>query len=155
MRVIRDELWRHPGMPGMIVVTTNSTLRHHEGSLVMGRGAALEAVMRIPRIDVECGRAIAAFAFVYGHDKYGFLPVRIPTSEKVGFGIFQVKHFWGDPADLSLIEHAVLILVGYANMNPDINIRMNYPGIGNGKLQRAEVEPLLAPLPDNVTICCK
>lgn len=145
--IVREELWKHPGFPGMIVVTTNATIKKNN-ALVMGRGAALQARDRIVCIDQECGLAIhQASAF------YGFLVVRQPTEDRVGFGIFQVKDHFRDQADLELIEAAVLALSEYAVSHPDVAIRMNYPGIGCGGLLPAKVAPLLARLPDQVTIC--
>ena len=162
--IVREELWKHPGFPGMIVVTTNATIKSNNG-LVMGRGAAREARDRISCIDQECGLAIkAAINRSYQlRDKpapdqyvsvgYYFLEVRPPTEDKVGFGIFQVKVHYAEAAEVELIRRSAARLADYARQHPDTAIRMNYPGIGHGHLSRSEVEPLLADLPDNITIC--
>lgn len=146
-KIVREELWKHPGHPGMIIVTTNAIVKAN-GALVMGRGAARQARDRIPEIDLECGTAARQAAH-----RYGFHVVRPPTGGKVGFGIFQVKYHYKELANLELIELAVKKLTNYANEFPDVAIRMNYPGIGHGGLTRQEVEPLLLSLPDNITIC--
>lgn len=154
MKLLKEDLWRNPNPPTMIVVTTNGTLRM-DGSVVMGRGAALEATRRIPGIDLEAGKAIkhGRAPMRDGKYHYGFVVVREPKDGKCGFGIFQVKYFWGDSADLSLIEHSVLMLDTYAHIHDELSIRMNYPGIGNGRVERNLVEPLLEKLRDNVIIC--
>jgi len=60
MKIVKENLWKVPEAPGMIVVTTNGYLRS-DGSVVMGRGAAFEATKRIPGIDKEAGALIEKF----------------------------------------------------------------------------------------------
>ena len=100
--IVREELWLHPGHPGMLVVTTNSTISK-AGGLVMGRGAAKKAVERIQGIEKKCAKKVRTAA-----DPYGFLPVRLPRPEEkiAGFEIFQVKRHWKEQADLTLIKIA-------------------------------------------------
>ena len=144
--IVREELWiKTPGLT-TYVVTTNASVKTN-GELVMGRGAAAQAVARLPRIAKQCGDHID-----HGMT-YGFLMIHAPSYSHPGFGIFQVKKYWMDDADLGLIAIATSDLLQYAKANPLVNIRMNYPGIGNGKLSRANVEPLLTDLADYVTIC--
>ncbi len=143
MKIVREDLWKPCDF---WIVTTNSTLRS-DLSLVMGRGSALEATKRWPGIDRECGKAIADhFA---RNVVYGFLVVR------PNFGIFQVKKFWGDMAELGIIKISVEFLANYAGAYAGMEFRMNFPGIGNGRLKYEEVLPLLEKLPDNVIICTK
>lgn len=151
-RIVREDLWQHPGFPGMIVVTTNWTIKRN-GALVMGAGAALEAKKRIHGIDFECGEAIREFMEREGHARYEFLVIRPPTEKTVGFAILQTKMEWRDPAHPLLIEGAVRKLAEYARQHPDVQIRVNYPGIGRGGLKRERVAPLLTVLPQNVTVC--
>lgn len=177
--IVCEELWKHPGFPGVIVVTTNATITR-VNRLVMGRGAALQARICIPGIDKECAHAIrsatrsiwsypaphgdmAQMAYddacmrededQYHGVGYYFRVVREPTEDKVGFGIFQVKVHFRQHAELELIHRSASTLADYCHRHKDTAIRMNYPGIGYGRLNRAEVEPLLASLPDNVTVC--
>ena len=177
--IVREELWRHPGFPGMIVVTTNAVITER-GFLVMGRGAAQQAKRRIPGIDTECALVIrestrstwscpaptgemAQDAYYdecmredddpYSGVGYYFREVRKPTDKKVGFGIFQVKVHFTQRADLSLIHRSASMLTLYCHRHPETQVRMNYPGIGAGRLPRAKIEPLLTDLPDTVTIC--
>jgi len=153
MKVVTEELWQRPEFPGMIVVTTNYTTKRNS-ALVMGRGAALQARERIPGIDVECGKAIIQHFGRTNELNYGFLVIRPENAPgKIGFGIFQVKEHFRDSASLSLIEKSAKRLATWANEHPNVNIRMNFPGIGYGHLSAADVLPLLRVLPDNVLVC--
>ncbi|MCP4539460.1 MAG: hypothetical protein GY832_20170 [Chloroflexi bacterium] len=151
-KIVPHDLWESPGLPGMWVVTTNSYIKHN-GALVMGRGAARQAMDKLPNIEYLSGAAVERISGRDFAKAYGFLVVVPPTDTAVGFGVFQVKWHWKDPANLGLIQMSVSALAEYADINPDVSIRMNYPGIGNGRLKRSEVGPLLTPLPENVTIC--
>jgi hypothetical protein len=156
-RIVQEDLWKHPGFPGLILVTANNSIKMN-GALVMGRGAAAEAKAKIRGIDVQAGKKLSGIfrkqrPGVRG--QYGLTLVRVPTEEKIGLGLFQVKTHFASTATLGLIELSTRLLAQYAMMYPELNIRMNYPGIGYGGLERAVVEPILAPLPDNVTICWK
>lgn len=157
--IVQENLWKNPGLPGMIVVTSNATLKKGNGALVMGRGAAFEATVKIPGIALECGKkvekAIAAMQQKFGHAerKYGFVIVRPPTEERVGFGLFQVKYEFSLPALVPLIHFSANVLASYAYLYPGVGIRLNYPGVGNGHLPAWLVRPHLEILPNNVTIC--
>lgn len=155
----KENLWQNPGYPGMIIVTTNGYITRG-GYLTMGRGAALEAKNRIKGIEYECAKILtmnAEFDAMSKTYEYGFMPIRPQYNDdkKIGFGIFQVKHHWNHKANLDLIERSADSLTKMAKMYPDVSFRMNYPGIGNGKLSTSDVQPILTRIPDNVTICYK
>jgi len=123
----------------------------------MGRGAAKQATERLKGIEYEAADAIKRFGWVRGLPspiQYGFLVVRPPRpeSERFGFGIFQVKNHWEEDADLDIISTSVESLHWWAICNPDVTIRINYPGIGNGRLSQVEVADRIKNLPDNVYI---
>jgi len=158
MKVVREDLWADP--KAMVIVTTNGALRKN-GSLVMGRGAALQAAQKFPGLDYTCGRAIKrshATRDSQGNYIYGFIPVLgltdtfIPEIHGI-HGIFQVKAHWSEQASLALIRASTLMLAGYAVGNPNVTFRMNFPGIGNGQLKQMQVEPIISMLPDNVVVC--
>lgn len=151
VKIVEEDLWKSPGHPGLIAVTTCSDIER--GKLIMGAGAAYQATERIHGIREECAIAIMKAS----RKPYGFLVVRPPKPEesKTGFGIFQTKEWYAKMSNEYLIEASAKYLAEYANANPDVNIRLNYPGIGYGTLTKAEVEPLLVNLPDNVTVCYK
>lgn len=151
VKIVEEELWKSPGHPGMIVVTTCADIENDK--LIMGAGAAYQAACRIPGIQEECAKAI----YNACRKPYGFLVIREPRPDesKMGFGIFQTKDWHQKMAVVYNIETSVKYLTEYALANPEVNIRLNYPGIGYGALLRKEVEPLIANLPDNVTVCYK
>jgi len=150
MRVVYEDLWARPAN---YIVTTNGVLRAN-GSLVMGTGAALEAVIREPGLDLAAGRAIRERCQMQdrrGNYIYGFLPLSQPGVDL--FGIFQVKFHWRERGDLGLIARSAAGLAEVAGSMPGADFRLNFPGIGKGGLRREDVEPLLQGLPDNVYIC--
>jgi hypothetical protein len=150
MPVIQDDLWKNPGHPGMIVVTSHATLQQ-DGRLFMSYGISKEAVRRIPEIELQAGRVVAAYAT---DGLYGFLPIRPPRPKEkiIGFGIFQSRIQWEDKSDLGIIQNSMTCLRQFAEENAGVKIRMNFPGIQGG-LTVDEVAPLLIPLPPSVTIC--
>ncbi len=125
----------------------------------MGRGAALQAAKRIPGIAVEAAEIVDYRLGLLNRAEqpYGFVLVRQPRPEegKYGFGIFQVKQAWDQPAKIPLISLSMNILRMYALEKKHITIRMNYPGIGNGKLPKGQVSLLLQDLPKNLHIFFK
>lgn len=151
---LREELWRKPPMPGIIAVTGNGYVTK-DGRLVMGRGAALQACERIPGIDREAGAIVSKYSSVDWNHIYHWIVVREQFLAQVGFAIFQVKYSWRDEASLGLIEESTTALLEYTRKNPELNIRMNFPGIGNGRRADAfeEIKRILSVLPNTVTIC--
>lgn len=192
MRVVREDLWSVEEKnlsKTVFVVTTNATINTRTGALVMGTGAALEAVKRYgPTTPFVCGSLVkhkleqrkahflvgpkgepsleqgtplpADDAFPFDPRFYGYISVSrsLPEIGKTSrlpeeFGIFQVKRDWWDDAELSLVERSTLMLAQSAKRNATWQFRLNFPGIGRGRLPEYVVEPLLQGLPDNVTIC--
>ena len=126
---------------GIKFVTTNSYLTK-DLRLVMGRGAAMELKTIFTGIDRIFGNMIHATC---GHlGVYGIIKHDL-------YGAFQVKYHFMDKADPELIRYSAIMLKAEAG-KADRIIHLNYPGIGNGKLSKEEVRPLLNILPDNVHI---
>ncbi len=125
----------------------------------MGRGVARQAVQRIPGIAKEAAEVITyRLELLHREGKdYGFVVVRQPRpeEEKYGFGIFQVKQAWDQPAKIPLISLSMNILRMYALDKKHTTIRMNYPGIGHGQLPKGQVSLLLQDLPKNLHIFYK
>jgi hypothetical protein len=125
----------------------------------MGRGAALQATQRIPGIAVEAAEVVDYRLGLLNRTEkpYGFILVRQPRpeEEKYGFGIFQVKYTWDQPAKIPLISLSMNILRMYALDKKHVTIRMNYPGIGFGRLPKGQVSLLLQDLPENLHIFFK
>lgn len=135
-------------VPGPVyLVTTNSFIKR-DGCLVMGRGAAKQLALQKPILPKILGRLIANDC---GH--LGEYNVGIYTGgSQVSCGAFQVKYHWGDAADIELIKRSTDCLIELANSKPDVEFHLNYPGIGNGRLDIDLVEPIIDRLPDNVNV---
>ena len=127
---------------GYLIVTTNSFLTS-EVKLVMGRGAAWILKMKVPGIDRIFGNMIFALC---GHlGRYGLLFHQ-------RYGALQVKYRFDEKARVELIEFSLRKLAEIAKESPELKFNINYPGIGNGGLNKQEVRPLLNVLPDNVYV---
>jgi hypothetical protein len=153
MPVVEDDLWKNPGNPGMIVISSHAFVQE-DGRLFLDYSPAVEAKKRIPDIEFQCGAEVLARA---DNGVYGFLPVRPPLPEKriVGFGLFQTTVNWNEIPDPDLIKFSMERLRKYSQEHANLKIRMNFPGVGEGGLAVEEVAPLLLPLPETVTVCHK
>lgn len=121
-----------------VYLFTGNPIRRNDGHIVMGRGAAKQVRDTYPGI----GRMISTER-----------PVTFTQiTDRQFIGWFQVKHHWKDAADLDLITTSAAFLDHAAKTRPEVTFHMNFPGIGNGKLQRTDVEPILNALPDNVHV---
>jgi hypothetical protein len=128
-----------------LLVTTNSYIRR-DGALVMGRGAARTAALRWPGLPYELGKRIEHLS------EYNIGLLSQTNEPRFSIGAFQVKFNFADAADLDLIARSANELAKLATERHDWRFDMNYPGIGNGRLSLAAVDPLLESLPDNVHI---
>ena len=159
--ILRETLWRHPGFPGLIAVTTNSIVNVH-GLLIMGRGSAGDACKRIPGIQRECTEAIRQSfpeILLNGSADYGFVVVRPVRTDRLGFGIFQAKRDWRDVSGLATLSSSFESLRAWAVAHPEVQIRCAAPGLGCGQIGRGQaVSPgwvleTCRELPVNVTFC--
>jgi hypothetical protein len=128
----------------VLIVTGNATLKAN-GAVVMGRGAAKELRDRVPGIDRSFGKHIARSSGPYGL-------VLLPQLTGPTLGLLQVKRNYWEPADPELIRNSLGILATVARASPERRFDLNYPGIGNGRLAREVIEPLLNVLPNNVHV---
>jgi len=130
-------------LPDVYLFTGNNVVKN-DGAVVMGRGAAKQCRDIYPGIDVAIGNMIRS---------YPLSPVVwVMINPKQCLGWFQVKKDWQAPAELPLIARSVKALSEVADNHPENTFHMNYPGIGNGKLNQQMVEPLVINLPDNVVL---
>jgi hypothetical protein len=142
MNLIKANMWDNPAT--YTVITTNSYVKRN-GDLVMGRGAALEA----SRIYPGCAKSFGDIIKLFSPDPYYL--IACPGYHNLL--AFQVKYNWWEDADLDLIASSARRLNAYARyLVPAASFAMNFPGIGNGRLHRNDVLPLLQCLPDNVNI---
>jgi hypothetical protein len=152
VKILTGNLWSETLLADVILVSTNAYV-NKAGELVMGRGAAKEARDRFPGLAADLGALLKERNLVCL--RYGILCSRMRpmiNGKELRLGAFQVKYRWSDDADLDLIEYSTVQLAGAANQVPEKRIAMNFPGIGNGRLDEEQVLPILASLPDNVYI---
>ncbi|MCI0446615.1 hypothetical protein L0152_25850 [bacterium] len=140
MKIIYSNLWDSDC--DIKAVTTNSFVRR-DGSLVMGRGAALQAAQGFPELPYVAGQKVL---WRSGHlSRYGWLYL-----PELNIGLFQVKRHWKDNAELRLIKRATEDLCEFMQRHSDISVALNFPGIGNGRLSFDLVKPIVESLPDRV-----
>lgn len=134
-------IWDAPA-DAWIGITTNGTVRAN-GELVMGRGVAREARDRFPGLT----RILGVWVSTIGN--------RLCVVRACGRWLFSfpVKHHWQEPADLSLIRTSARELANIATVAAGPSLfYLPRPGCGNGRLDWADVKPLLIDLPDNVIV---
>lgn len=138
------------GKPDVILVTTNAYVKTN-GCLVMGRGAALCMMQKYPGIPRIFGDLIRKRFEEAGHDSYGLLVA--PGIANPMLGAFQVKHYFKEKAGLDLIRNSTELLhLRASRVWKTLRIFLNFPGIGNGELQREDVLPIIECLPNNVEV---
>lgn len=136
-------MWSAYESAGLFCITTNSAIRC-DGALVMGRGIAREAAERFPGLSARLGRTILSRG-----TRLGRYDVVVDPQTRIA--AFQVKYRWEDDASLDLIRTSAQALQRLI-AGSSLQVHLNFPGIGNGRLTRAAVLPLLGELPGNVTI---
>lgn len=143
MIIETGDMWQIFNQTDLFCITTNSTITRND-RLVMGRGIALQARNKLPNIDLYLGKQIKF------HRDYGLVIVSNFRPQLIA--AFQVKYHWREFADLSLIILSTDKLKTYITKTKPLRVDLNYPGIGNGKLNEADVFPLIVELPDCVHI---
>ncbi len=142
----RGDIWSIKKDTDLILVTTNGTVKKN-GELVMGRGFAQEVKNQIPWVPKEAGRIIKFSPLEYGC---------VVLNQFPGFpriGLFQVKYNWWEKADLTLIDYSCKSLIAFLDSHPRFErVDLIYPGIGNGKLSKDQVAPIIDQLPDSVFV---
>lgn len=131
---------------GIFMITTNP-IRRNDGAVVMGRGIALEAKTRFPKLPYDFGNALDQLHPELDQQFVG----RIGTYDNTDIYFFMVKDHWNSPAKMDIIASSCFYLKhGFDWQSRRIDL--NFPGIGNGKLPREQVLYLLEDLPDNIHI---
>jgi hypothetical protein len=130
------DLWTYPA--DFRVITTNGTVKK-DGRAVLGRGCAKEATLRYPGLAKALGARLQS---PLGNTVYYFDAYRLFT--------FPVKHHWSQAADLALIRQSTAAFRGH--LLASATYVMPRAGCGNGQLRWADVQPILAALPDNVVV---
>lgn len=147
----KGNMWDVFGKTDLFLVTTNPII-NKRGELVMGRGIAKQMRDMIPNSAKEYAEMVR-IGFTLGRPYVHTLYYQ-PVFGHQTVGYFMVKDHWADPAKLSIIMHSTAALIDIAHRpeRKSYRIDLNFPGIGNGKLKREEVLPIIEQLPDNVHI---
>lgn len=132
----RGNMWSVYQESDLFLITTNSYVRK-DGELVMGRGIALEAKRRYPKLAKSAGDWLTKNGLV--NDFYGIM-VDIMDGP---LGLFQVKYHFADQADLSIISNSCQMLADWISETQLEKVNINYPGIGAGRLMKSQVSPIL------------
>jgi hypothetical protein len=140
-------MWSVYDEAGLFVITTNSVIKNNK-ALVMGAGIAKQTRDRFPGIDKAIGQRILQICKAGGI--YGLIVSDRWPAGKIA--AFQTKTNYSDPASLSLIKQSTEMLAEWCRNNPNQQVHINFPGIGNGGLHRTTVLPIIQTLPNNVTV---
>jgi len=119
----RMDLWDAGATADAVVITTNGTITGR-GLGVMGRGCALEATYRYPRLQRKLGR------FLREHGNH----VGVLLDEAPALVVFPVKHEWMQSADPHLIIDSCAELVALTEKLRWTRVVLPRPGCGNGGL---------------------
>ena len=131
MKEVFGDLWE---FDGIIAITTNGFVKR-DGTCVMGRGCAKQAVIRFPGLPNKLGTKISA----EGNHVFYFPEHRLIT--------FPVKHRWWEAADLGLIERSARELLKMIEVKKiQEAVYLPRPGCGNGRLKWGGVKKILSPI---------
>lgn len=147
MREICADLFEDLHRPNHIVaISTNGTIKRN-GRGVMGRGCALEAMLRYPSLPAQLGLHLKLHGNVPG-----YLAVGQPH-RPVRFLSLPVKHQWYQEADVDLIQMSLRYLEAQAQEMPSVTFHVPRLGCGNGRLSwLGLIAPLMQDLPENVLV---
>lgn len=147
MKLVFGDFWEYPAEHR--IITTNAVVRKDGACVMGGGGVADQARRRFPQLPYVLGAQIKRS----GNHVWDLGIYRDLFS---GFRAwsFPVKRHWKDDADLDLIEQSAHELVARMEHmdHPEGTWVLPRPGVGNGKLDWALVEPRIAFLPDSVHV---
>jgi hypothetical protein len=159
----RGNMWDVFGKTDFFVITTNPVVSL-AGHAVMGAGIALEAVRRYPSIQYDFAQRLEYLDYHPEIDdseppefRY-FGLIGLYDNQLIGY--FMVKDHWKNQARLDYIDSSCKELIKLADLRIKTvspghytpRIDLNFPGIGNGRLRREDVLPIIEQLPDNVHV---
>lgn len=129
-------------------ITTNGT-RKRNGCAVLGAGVAKKAVSIWPELPLQLGVMIK----LNGNRLHEFsVPVSMGEAVRgkwlAKLIAFPVKHEWFEQADLSLIRQSAQQLVDLTNSRNWSHVVLPFPGVGNGKLPKDDVRPVISAILD-------
>lgn len=163
MLTASGDLWSYLGRVSCIFITTNSVTKAN-GDAVMGRGCALEAAQRYPSLP----KLLAQHLHSKGNVPGCLLKVPRPSlAARTQVNLFNdgkpvVEPEWAmetwiasfpTKTDCKLPSSIRLITAGALHVQKYMAVGwtavMPYPGVGNGKLRREDVIPLLTDILDD------
>lgn len=138
MREITGNIFDYAGPGNVIVIPTNGNVTAY-GKAVMGKGVALQAKQRWPKLPTDLGKVLKRDGNRIAHFSYqsehGF--ERVVT--------FPTKENWPENSTLALIEKNVIALANYVSgIGTDLTFYLPRLGCGEGGLQWEAVKPVLA-----------
>lgn len=138
MKEVEGNIWDFYDQGYWIVITTNGTVKKN-GEAVMGRGVALQATIRFPKLARELGNRIKGCPMPYGEYTEGN---KVKVFHQYRILTFPVKHNWYERADLTLIEESCRQLreASHGVQHETYIVR---PGCGNGGLNWRDVKSIL------------
>lgn len=119
--------WRQGNLIG---ITTNGFVKKN-GRAVMGAGIAKSIRDACPDLDLELGVRLRA---------HGNIPMVFPDHH---IFTYPVKHNWWEEADIDLIAESGRYIAARFYEGGAARIDIPRPGCGNGKLNWADVKPVL------------
>ena len=127
---VTGDIWDYydDGFP--IVITTNGNLDSKKNA-VMGKGIALQAKKKFPKLPMILGNNIQ----YNGNRVFYFRDLNLFT--------FPTKHNWWEKSDIDLIVDSALYLSNGTFNNRIPVVCMVRPGCSNGQLQWDQVKPYL------------
>lgn len=137
----KGNMWDVFGETDIFMITTNP-IQRNDGAVVMGRGIALQAKERFPQLPYDFGYMLTRYK-----DNVGY----IGNYDYQRIYWFMVKDHWRNHASLEIITRSVERTKHLFELS-DERVDLNFPGIGNGRLQRNDVLPILETLPDNIHV---
>jgi len=139
----KGNMWSVWGKTDLFLFTSNPIV-NKDGLAVMGRGIARQLADRHPEVRREFGR------YLTDPDPTFYFCDRLGVFDNQLVGFFMVKNHWREPANLDVIKNSTSELRLMADHYDRVDL--NFPGIGNGRLKREEVLPIIEHLPDNVHV---
>lgn len=137
MREAYGNLWEYHDRGQWVCITTNGVVRRG-GNAVMGRGVALQARNRFPKLSSLLGKRLMR----NGNHVEPFSSLRLFT--------FPVKHHWKSLADLNLIVRSCQELVKHLDSHRWTNsVVLPRPGCGNGGLDWQNVRDAIHEILDD------
>lgn len=148
MNLRTGDMWDVYDEVDLFLFTANNAITR-EGRLVMGAGMAKQVKNRFYNIDSDFGTLVMRVTKGKPTGKFGL----VTLDDERKLGAFQTKNHWRFPSRPEILLFSAYKLEIWCQENPGKTVALNFPGIGHGGMNKAEVWKLLRPiLPAAVTI---